>query len=134
MRHYRDGWVPPDLRRAYFFGVDLGQRKDHTTLALIERHWKMATPEEFQASAGLARHGEWIFEITQLEQVELGTSYTDAADWVRKQLSRIDPRLPRTLIINGSGVGAAIRDYLRHPRGWRGLKPVLLRLRRMEMA
>jgi len=113
MRHFRDGWVPPDLRRTYYFGVDLGQRKDHTTLAVLERRWKMATPEEFQHSAGLARHGEWIYEVIQLERVELGTSYTDAADWIREAVNQIDPRLPRTVILDGSGVGAAVRDYMR---------------------
>ena len=54
MRHLRDGWMPPDRRRCYWFGVDLGQSRNYTAMAVLERRWKMATPEEFQASAGRA--------------------------------------------------------------------------------
>ena len=113
MRHLRDGWMPTDQRRRYYFGVDLGQRKNYTTMTVLERHWKMATPREFLESAGRAYHGEWIFEVVKAERIDLGTPYTDAADWVIDEIAKIDERLPRTLILDGSGVGSAVKDYLR---------------------
>jgi hypothetical protein len=119
MRHYRDGWMPTDQRRCYYFGVDLGQRKNHTSLVVLERHWKMATPWEFLASAGRAYHGEWVFEVIQADRVALGTPYTEAADWVLDEMKKIDERLPRTLILDGSGVGTAVKDFLRR-RGLNG--------------
>ena len=108
MRHLRDGWMPPDQRRTYYFGVDLGPRKNYTTMTVLERHWKMATPQEFLESAGRAYHGEWIFgifEVIKAERIDLGTPYTDAADWVIDEIAKIDERLPRTLILDGSGLG-----------------------------
>lgn len=116
MRHLRDGWMPPDQRRRYWFGVDLGQSRNFTAMAVLERRWKMATPEEFLVSAGRAYHGEWLFDVVKLERIELGTPYTDIADWIREEVGKVDERLPREVVLDGTGVGSAVKDQLRMRR------------------
>ena len=116
VRHLRDGWLPWDQRNQYTFGVDFGQSKNYTAMAVLERHWKMASPEEFLVSAGRAYHGEWIYRVVKLARVELGTPYTDVADWIRDEMQQVDERLKRTLVLDGTGVGTAMKDYLRMRR------------------
>ena len=112
--HPRGGFLPEDRRLRYWYGVDLGQRRDYTAMAVLERRWHMATVEEFIASAGLAYHGEWIYRVTRLERVALGTPYIDIAEWIKDEIEKVDPRLPSTLVLDGTGVGTAVVDYLRH--------------------
>lgn len=122
VRHVRDNYIPSDLRRHYTFGVDFGQTRDFTAMAVLEQRWKMATPEEFQRSAGRAYHGEYVYTVVKLARVELGTPYTDIADWVREEVNLVDDRLKRTVVIDGTGVGTAVRDVLRT----RGLRATLV--------
>ena len=39
--------------------------------------------------------------------------YTDVADWIREEVNRVDDRLKRTVVMDGTGVGTAVRDVLR---------------------
>ncbi len=109
------GYLPNDRRLRYWYGVDLGQSRNYTAMAVLERRWRMATVEEVIASAGLAYHGEWEYRVIQLDRVELGTPYTDIAEWVKDEIEKnYDPRMPlRTLVLDGTGVGTAVMDYLR---------------------
>jgi hypothetical protein len=121
MRHTKINYLPVDQRAHYWFGVDLGQKRDYSALAVLRRMWKMGTPEEFIASASHAYHGEWIYEVVQAERVELGTSYADIGDWLFNVVQAVDPRLKRTVVLDGTGVGAVVTDHLRR----RGLRAEL---------
>jgi len=80
----------------YFFGLDLGQSKDYTALAILERH---------------GEGDEAIFHARHLQRYQLGTSYPSIVTDVGKMLGR-DPLRGhnRTLAIDGTGVGAAVVD------------------------
>lgn len=80
----------------YFFGLDLGQSKDYTALAIVERH---------------GEGDEAIFHARHLQRYQLGTSYPSIVADVGKLLTR-DPlrRHNLTLAIDGTGVGAAVVD------------------------
>jgi hypothetical protein len=112
-RHYRDGWMPYDQRRHYTFGVDFGQRRNYSAMVVLEQRWQMATPDEFMRSAGRAYHGEWVYTVVKAERVELGTPYTEVAEWIRDEVAKFDERLKRTVVLDGTGVGTAVKDYLR---------------------
>ena len=86
--------VPPALD--YFFGLDLGQSKDYTALAILERH---------------GEGDEAIFHARHLQRYQLGTSYPSIVTDVDKMLKR-DPLRGHnlTLAIDGTGVGAAVVD------------------------
>ena len=122
MRHVKINYLPVDQRAHYWFGVDLGQKRDHSAIAVLRRMWKMATPEEFLVSAAHAYHGEWIFEVVQAERVELGTSYADIGDWIYNEVQAVDERLKRTVVLDGTGVGTVVRDHLRR----RGLRAEIM--------
>jgi hypothetical protein len=114
-RLIRGNYLPEDRRLRFWFGVDLGKSKNYTAMAAIERRWRMATPEEFQASAGLGYHGEWEYRVFYLGRVALGTSYVDIAEWVKDEVElKYAAGMPEpTLVIDGTGVGSAVVDYLR---------------------
>jgi len=84
-------------------------------MAAVERRWRMATPEEFLVSAGLGYHGEWEYRVFYLGRVALGTSYVDIAEWVKDEveLKYFEGMPEPTLVIDGTGVGSAVVDYLR---------------------
>lgn len=91
----------------YYLGVDLGQRKDHTALAILQR---------WEASNGydppVTRH----LEVQYLERVPLGTPYTLIADRIRRLVQ--DPQLAGrvAVAIDATGVGAPVVDLLRAAR------------------
>jgi hypothetical protein len=60
----------------------LGQKRNHTALAILEKRWKTGTVEEFIASAARQYYGEWVWTVTRLERLALGTRYVEAVDWV----------------------------------------------------
>jgi len=114
-RLVRGNYLPEDRRLRYWFGVDLGKSKNYTAMAVIERRWRMATHEEFLVSAGLAYHGEWEYRVIFLDRVALGTPYIDVAEWIKDEVeTKYFEGMPEpTLVIDGTGVGSPVVDYLR---------------------
>lgn len=84
------------MGRVYFVGLDLGQKRDPTAMAVVEQN---------ESALGL-RH---------LERIALGTSYPEVVYRVGKlmrsrQLAGADGR---HLVVDGTGVGPAVVDFLR---------------------
>jgi hypothetical protein len=105
--------VPTDQRPSVFVGMDIGQARNYTALATLERRWVAATVEEFIASAGKAYTGYWDYRVTKLERIELGTSYVDIAHWVKDYLDSIYYPCHKHLVMDATGVGTAVRDLFR---------------------
>ena len=77
-------------------GVDLGQSRDYTAIAVCRRIAVNPT--------------RW--EVPHIERLPLGTAYTEAVNHVVKLLAR--PELERAfLAVDRTGVGAAVCDLLR---------------------
>jgi len=93
----------------FFLGLDLGQKRDHTAIAVIERsdvdtgfdpvHW--------------ARIRERRFMLRHLARLPLGTPYPEVVDRVR-ELVRTPPLAGAcTLVVDATGVGAPVIDLFK---------------------
>jgi hypothetical protein len=80
----------------FYIGLDLGQRRDHSAIAVLQKKDRL-----------LVRH---------LERVPLGTSYTAVVERMRQVVQHPQLRGQCTLIVDGTGVGAPVVDALRAAR------------------
>jgi hypothetical protein len=130
----------------YYLGLDLGQAKDYSALAIIEEQlyvgdaWanEVLHQQDYEKGlsagwvspaaitpyqAGLAlrlsdqygRPAEVPLAVRHLERFELGTKYTDVVDSVAARV-RSEPlrRMPAVLLVDKTGVGAAVLDSFTH--------------------
>jgi len=104
----------------YFVGVDFGQARDYTAIAVLER---VELRGEFDRAV-------WAFEkkaalrLRHLERVALGTPYPEVADRVAQVTG--DARLAGRchLAVDATGVGRPVVDLLRQARPKATLLPV----------
>ena len=114
--------MPMDQKRWVWIGLDLGPRRDHSAIAVVERVWEQATPHEFLRS-GL--DGQWSFRVRMLERLRLDTPYPDVVKRV-DQISMMPLiALGRTVVVDGTGVGPPVVDMLRRTLDCR-VNPVLI--------
>jgi hypothetical protein len=132
----------------YYLGLDLGQARDYSALAIIEEQlfvreawanevlyredyehglspgWiSPATLNPYQARRALrlsyqfGRPAEVPLSVRHLERFELGTKYTAVVEKVAR-LVRSSPlrELPAILLVDKTGVGAAVLDTFTHAR------------------
>jgi hypothetical protein len=106
----------------FSIGVDLGQRRDHSAIAVVEhiRHAARITP--YSLYAPTPSPGEWI--VRHLERLPLGTPYTAVAARI-VELTR-NPKLARgcRLVVDATGVGLPVVDMLRAAQPGCALAPV----------
>ncbi len=107
----------------FYVGVDLGQRKDFSAIAVVERreargfepvYWRTETAQSNQ------------LVVRYLERMRLGTPYTDV---VRRVVEVAEHHLlagPRRLIVDATGVGMPVVDMLRASRPGCEVAPVLI--------
>ena len=102
-----------DPRMRYFIGLDLGQRRDYTAIAVIER-----------GNESLGRRDpatmEWLTKTHQrlryLERVPLGTAYPDVVARVRSIVTHPNIFTRCELIVDATGVGLPVVDLIRAER------------------
>jgi hypothetical protein len=132
----------------YYLGLDLGQARDYSALAIIEEQLYVAeawanevlhqqdydkglssgwvspaaiTPHQAKLALRLSdeygRPAEVPLAVRHLERFELGTKYTDVVESVGA-LVRSEPLrlMPAVLLVDKTGVGAAILDAFTHAR------------------
>jgi hypothetical protein len=87
--------IPP-----FLLGLDLGQTRDFTALAVLERH----SPTQAGAKPGYA--------LRHLRRFPLGTAYTKIVPAVAF-LRRNEPLRQAPLVVDQTGVGRAVVDMLR---------------------
>jgi hypothetical protein len=105
--------LPGDQRPSLFVGLDIGQSRNFTAMAVLERRWVAATVEEFIRSASRAHTGYWDYRVIRLERQELGTSYIDIGHWVKDYLDAIVYPVHKHVVMDATGVGSAVRDIFR---------------------
>ena len=98
------------MKRWIWIGVDLGQRRDHSAIAVVERFYQHSTVQEFLHTG---RDGQWWFHVRLLERIRRMTPYPDVVSRV-KEISEL-PQIvqTRTVVVDGTGVGAPVVDLLR---------------------
>ena len=132
----------------YYLGLDLGQARDYSALAIIEEQlyvgeaWANEILHQdhydrglsagwvspaalgpyhaghaLRLSDGYGRPAEVPLAVRHLERFELGTKYTDVVDRVAA-LVRSEPlrNMPAILLVDKTGVGAAVLDSFTHAR------------------
>jgi hypothetical protein len=93
----------------YFVGVDLGQSRDYTAIAVVERRGVGGRMEIRQ----LTHAEDGVLRLRFLERVELGTPYPEVVERV-VQVTRSRELAGRChLIVDGTGVGRPVVDLLR---------------------
>lgn len=100
---------------AFVSGLDLGQRQDPSTLAVLEQ-------KPLDRPVGRRR---WRYECRHLEEWPLGTRYTQVAEDVRQRFDTPQLRWSK-LAPDYTGVGAAVVEQLRAARVTARLRPVLI--------
>jgi len=91
----------------FYVGLDLGQRRDHSAIAVLER-WDAGRP--FLGS------GMKFLEVRYLERVPLGTPYTRVVERVRALVQDAQLAGQVALAVDATGVGAPVVDLLRSAR------------------
>lgn len=91
----------------FYAGIDLGQRRDHTAIAVLER-WV-----EGRAYLGAKLH---CLEVRYLERVPLGTPYTAVVERVKRVLEHGEVAGQVSAAVDCTGVGAPVMDMLRAAR------------------
>ena len=119
------GFVIPDVSESsrFFVGLDLGQMRDHSALAVVERD-EIFVGEMDHATYERPRVRR--FRVRYLERLALGTSYPTVVERVR-QVVRQRPLMSRcTLVMDATGVGAPVLDLMRQANLGCGIVPVNL--------
>ncbi len=91
----------------YYVGLDLGQARDHSALAVVER---VERQRAFQSS---------VFEgmVTRyVERMPLGMPYPAVVERVKDVMRQVQALDRAVLVVDATGVGAAVVDMLRNAR------------------
>ncbi len=89
----------------YFIGLDLGQRRDFSAIAVIQRQDRMAAWSPNPKCSLFVRH---------LERMDLGTPYTKVAERVCEIMRNPAMVGQSRLVVDATGVGAPVIDLLRN--------------------
>lgn len=106
----------------FFVGVDLGQRRDFTAIAVVER---AEVTGEWHA-AEWARRKEVKLRLRFLERVALGTPYPEVVDRVVQVVNSPNLAGRCHLAVDGTGVGRPVVDLLRSARLGCPLMPAII--------
>jgi len=93
-----------DGAEEYFVGVDLGQARDYTAIAIVQRVTQRVLTDEEEVHTTIQYH------LRHLERVELGTRYPAIIARVLDLLSRSPLSEESPLVVDRTGVGAAVVD------------------------
>jgi hypothetical protein len=90
----------------FYIGLDLGQRRDHSAVAVVEKRARL--------------------EVRHLERVALGTPYPLVVERVSEVVRRAHGFGPCCLVVDATGVGAPVVDLLRQAQLGCELMPVTI--------
>ncbi len=94
--------------RDFIIGVDLGQARDYTAIAILER---------IEELTGEAAKGRWLtqvrFEMPHLERPPLGTSYPAIIARLKDLIARLPAYERLKIVVDRTGVGRPVVDLMR---------------------
>ncbi len=100
----------PDAKhgRDFIIGVDLGQARDYTAIAILER---------IEELTGEAAKGRWLtqvrFEMPHLERPPLGTSYPAIIARLKNLIAKLPAYERLKIVVDRTGVGRPVVDLMR---------------------
>jgi len=96
----------------FFIGLDLGQTQDPSTVAVVEKVQPVA---EVVYGMRIEREpvGDPAYHVRHLERFPLGTTYPAIVDRVKVLLSTPPLAGSARLVVDQTGVGRAVVDYIR---------------------
>ena len=102
---------PPAFDRPVrvYLGLDLGQRHDHSALAVLYLHQHYTGRIDYATRAREVRH---VLQLKTIRQIPLETPYPDVAQIVRHQLQHFEIEGKATVIIDAGGPGLPFIDFL----------------------
>jgi len=106
----------------YFVGVDLGQSRDFTAIAVVERQ---ELAGEFDPATYTCPRTTAL-RLRFLERVELGTTYPDVVERVVQVTRSRDLAGRCHLIVDGTGVGRPVVDLLRQAKPGCPIMPAVI--------
>jgi hypothetical protein len=88
----------------FYVGLDLGQRRDHSAVAVVEKleRWRPYGPAEFEA-----------FVVRYLERMPLGMTYPQVVARVCSLVGAREMHRQCELVVDATGVGAPVVEMLR---------------------
>jgi len=98
-----------------FLGLDLGQARDYTAIAVVER----LADEPYQRAPESAPPTHRRYHLRHLERCKLGTSYPAVVERVTTLMQTDELRGKTWLVADATGVGRPVIDLLRQA----GLRP-----------
>jgi hypothetical protein len=110
-------YAPP---KDYFVGLDLGQARDYTAAAVLQRSW-VEWKHPHEARPKLVAY----YECGYLQRWPLGTSYPDMVRDVCTLVRRPPLDCP-VLAVDATGVGRPVIDLIREASVYAHLKPILI--------
>ena len=110
------------MNNQYFVGLDLGQSRDFTALAVVER---TESPGEWDA-ATFSRRVEAEVRLRHIERVPLGTPYPEIVDRVAEVMETEPLRGQSDLIVDATGVGRPVVELLQRRGLGCWIRPVLV--------
>ncbi len=94
--------------RDFVIGIDLGQARDYTAIAILER---------IEELTGEAAKGRWLtqvrFEMPHLERPPLGTSYPAIIARIKDLIARLPAHERLKIVVDRTGVGRPVVDLMR---------------------
>lgn len=94
----------------FYVGLDLGQRQDHTALAVLERV-EAVYPEVDPVT--YARRKDVEYRLRHMERAPLGVGYVEIMRYVRQLMQERELAGRSVLVADASGVGAPVVEMLR---------------------
>src|SRR5437899_56723 len=98
------------MNNNYYVGLDLGQKGDHTAIAVVE-DWEQEVGGVDRVTYEVKKRRR--LDVRHLERVPLGTPYPDIVERVC-ELVRVPELKGRcVVVVDSTGVGAPVVDLLR---------------------
>ncbi|MEZ5400816.1 MAG: hypothetical protein R2729_14180 [Bryobacteraceae bacterium] len=104
--HYRVSNKAPE---SYHVGVDLGQSRDPTAVALVARRESASIRDP----ASWEWESEYEYQIRGLRRLPLGMTYPKIVEQIELLTRTVPEDATRELVVDATGVGAAVVDLLR---------------------
>lgn len=109
----RAGRCPaPEGTTDYFIGLDLGQARDYSVVAGLERFWRRTYTRNATTFAWDPQD-EYRLTLRYMERIPLGTPYPAVAARAAWMARRLAERGRCALAVDATGVGAAVVDLFR---------------------
>jgi hypothetical protein len=105
---YLDDDIQVPVKPVYAVGIDVGQARDYTALAILEKMPPNLTPLWGPGS-------EVAYACRHLERLPLQQGYPDQVRYLQRVITRLRAHLPRPYVyvgVDGTGIGRAIIDML----------------------